>query len=745
MLTLSGGLLAQTYTIKGPDNPLPHEKTAVKELTDYLARRINGTLTIGGKSPVTFQVGDTDLAKQNKLLSTQLPEEKWVIKSFGDQILINGGGTRGALYATYHFLEDYCNIHWWSEYEDYVPKASSLTLPTLDKSGKPAFLYRDIYRTRNLHNPSLMAIRARLNRNGDVAIPAEYGGSFNYGPPYHCHTFDKYVPEAKFFATHPEYFSVRNGKRVGGQHKGQLCLTNPELKQIFLVQLLEKIKEGEALAKKQGVPAPRIYDVSQNDNSYYCQCENCMAFVAKHEHSGLYLTFINWLAGEVAKTRPDLYISTLAYHYSEPPPKGGIHAAKNVIVKLTDTLTNQAASILEPENTVFKKFVEDWKNYADHLFIWDYAITFTRGITGLPFASEFHYGDLYRHYHQNNVSGIFWEHESPHVADMFELKYFIETKLFEDPYQDVNKLINTFMTCYYGEAGPYVLKYRQILDKARKDNKGVVKWFPNLAAFAFITDDVILKCQDALDKAEDAVKGDKLLLSRVRRARLGIDRYTCKTASSLIYHGDNPPPKRKLNTGAAAKRIAESWPEWLERYPDSKGLILAAKTEADTYIATEKTFPPPPEFKDNNFFDFYAGHFEIHSPKANALCDDPNSPVGKAVRTTVSKSDYYKMPFAFGFYNQGTRKGVALKTVKKVPEKPGYNWYNLGVIEIPTDGYVYVTRAWTTKLQTGFNELIGKKFDIWISAKLEGPHFYPDQKGTDYIYVDRIILMEPQK
>ena len=67
-------LMAQSYFVKGPANPKPYETTAIQELTDYLAKRIDGKLTIGGASPVTFKVGDTELAKQNKCLSTELPE-----------------------------------------------------------------------------------------------------------------------------------------------------------------------------------------------------------------------------------------------------------------------------------------------------------------------------------------------------------------------------------------------------------------------------------------------------------------------------------------------------------------------------------------------------------------------------------------------------------------------------------------------------------------------------------------------
>ena len=108
----TGALFAQSYFIKGPENSKPQERTAVKELQEYLERRIDGRLEIGGMSPVTFHVGDTEIARQQGILSDKLEEEHWVIKQVGSDVVINGGGTRGVLYATYHFLEDYCGIHW---------------------------------------------------------------------------------------------------------------------------------------------------------------------------------------------------------------------------------------------------------------------------------------------------------------------------------------------------------------------------------------------------------------------------------------------------------------------------------------------------------------------------------------------------------------------------------------------------------------------------------------------------------
>ncbi|MBQ7650117.1 MAG: hypothetical protein IJS15_04115, partial [Victivallales bacterium] len=71
-LALAAAVFAQSYTIKGPATPKTYESNAIKELGDYLEKRINGKLTVGGKSPVTFHVGDTEFAKAKGILSSQL-------------------------------------------------------------------------------------------------------------------------------------------------------------------------------------------------------------------------------------------------------------------------------------------------------------------------------------------------------------------------------------------------------------------------------------------------------------------------------------------------------------------------------------------------------------------------------------------------------------------------------------------------------------------------------------------------
>lgn len=98
------------------------------------------------------------------------------------------------------------------------------------------------------------------------------------------------LPSKSNFDKHPEYFALYKGKRI---KDGQLCLSNPKVIDILTKEILKVIENH---------PEFDIYDVSQNDNNYFCQCENCKAVEAKYGgKSGLILWAVNQVANEVKK------------------------------------------------------------------------------------------------------------------------------------------------------------------------------------------------------------------------------------------------------------------------------------------------------------------------------------------------------------------------------------------------------------------------------------------------------------
>ena len=678
-VALCGSVVAAPFSVSLPVTPKPWERTAAEELKTWLVQAAeDGEVSVGGCEGVVFHVGDTEFAKARGLVG--LEDERWVIRSFGRDVVLNGGGSHGAIYAVSHFLEDFVGVRFWNDNDTDVPEAKSLALPALNATGRPVFRYRDIYRCGDPAKATpRFAMMRRLNRNGDAHVPQEWGGEFTYGPPYHCHTFDRMIPWKKYGTEHPEWFSLWEGKRTGGVESGQLCISNPEVRALLLKILRENIAKGDAAAKAKGVPAPRVYELSMNDSKKYCQCKRCMAEVAKYDFSGFYLNLVNEISDEIAKTRPELYFSMLTYLYSEPPPKGGVKPRDNVIVKLCDTRSNQAAPITDPCNREFLDFLKSWRAIAKNLIIWDYAISFVNPSVFFPFASEFAYGETFRTFHENNVFGVFLEHEYPYT-DMYELKYYLESTLFEDPYQDANAHIADFMDRYFGAAGKPILKARRHLDAIRKARGAFLTFMPPAEKFDFITMPDLEKMAALWDEAEAAVKDDAKRLDRVRRAR--------KSQNSMM--------RFRLNT--------------------------------------------PREMDGAFVFDAKA----LDCGKGPAgLLKDAESPCGEAIRIPVDEANAgpFGPPLKFGIYDRPSAKHT-WKGEFPSAKGEGYEWFEFTDVKTPKTGnnIFYISDAWKPNMVLCRPGLNDTNCEMRICAKFTGPRHHHGSKAENEVRIAQIVL-----
>ena len=610
------GLALGGFSVKVSDRPSGAEKTAAADLENLLGERLGGNpLTVDGRADVVFHVGDTGFARTKGLSSSDLADEQWVIRSFGGDVVVNGGGPRGCQYAVSHFLEDFCGVRFWTDRETDVPAASALDLGRMNVSGRPCFWYRSINRSaRSAEASPTLAIRRRLNDNGEVPVPDSLGGSRGYGPPALAHTANHYVPWEKYGKEHPEWFSLREGRRVGGHFGGQLCLSDPELRRFFAGRVLENVEKTVTDARKNGRTPPLFYEVSINDNWNVCQCPDCKESCGRLNPSGQFLSFVNEVAAAVAAKYPEVMVTTLAYYYCEPAPKG-VRAADNVVVKLCDTRTNQASSILDPENAPFREFLADWRACAKNIFVWDYAITFDERTESYPYPSEYLYADLYRYYATNGVKGVFWEQEKEPVADMHALKFYLETKLFEDPWQDERKLLSDFYCGYYGAAARPVAEARRRLRDACRLRKGYVNWFPCPRSFCFLERDDMRFMREAFDRAERAVSADGKRLGRVRRARLGFD-------------------------------------------------------------ALERRLSAEPEQK-NGAFRFGAKALDIRTPSPISLVDDAESPDGQSVQVDADANHegLFYPPIRWGVYDDVSRKTLREGGIDFATDGR-YHWYD---------------------------------------------------------------------
>ncbi len=146
-----------------------------------------------------------------------------------ERIFILGGQNRGTLYGVYTFLEEIFGCRWYTSKVTVVPKRSVYKFNKIDISQKPAMQFR--------------AVDYVDYWIADQAIPNKVNAQFHGSQPSHfidelwlSHSFGIFVPPAKYFDEHPEYFSLIDGKRQkeiirsDGRKLGtQLCLTSPDV------------------------------------------------------------------------------------------------------------------------------------------------------------------------------------------------------------------------------------------------------------------------------------------------------------------------------------------------------------------------------------------------------------------------------------------------------------------------------------------------------------------------------------
>ena len=80
------------WDIRLPANAKPYEKKAASDLKAYLDRIARCRLSVDGSSDAVFHVGDTDFARSKGYVSEWMPDEWWMVKSYGADVILNGGG-----------------------------------------------------------------------------------------------------------------------------------------------------------------------------------------------------------------------------------------------------------------------------------------------------------------------------------------------------------------------------------------------------------------------------------------------------------------------------------------------------------------------------------------------------------------------------------------------------------------------------------------------------------------------------
>ena len=729
--------------IIGPENPTPAETTAIRELKHYLGKVLDGPLKVAGRPITAIYVGNTKAAEKAGIPPGAMKADAWKIRCLDDQLVIAGGGTAGTLYGVYAFLENQIGIHWWTPDEESVPPKQEYNLPEGNLEWEPLFAGRDIYRMHTLipDDGGRFLARNRMNRGGDSVIRMEYGGSsVNFGRPYHTHTFHLYFRTDPYLRTKPEYFALYKGTRRAGII-GQLCLSNPEMKRELIEKMKAFIVADEKEAAARGTPAPNIYDLTANDTTFSCQCEQCVA-VNRREKSemGTLLYFVNDVAREMRSFRPHLMLSTSAYGNTLRLP-AHVRPEPNVIIRFCITSQYLGLPLTAPENRSFLDHLKKWRGVTDELYVWLYSITYSG--RGFPFAGELNYGENVRALADNGVKYIFWEHEDPDIADMYALKVWLECKLSENPYADDKALTDTFLNGYYGAAGTFIAEYRTLLHDSMRKMRNPVPVMAGLHHFTHLTYLVTARSHELFDKAENAVKRDPVLLQRVREARMGLDRYTVLSVQKLTREFRKSTGKTSavpFDSKVIIPRIRSTYGKILSRIASSRRSALREKMDnelnAAAMISPESRLPERfLGIPEENLYDFQVDKFSLQN-KFLKVVKDPLADTGKAVMMPTN-AKRRELPLLAGSYVLH-EKARALFIQPRDIRDGSYHWYKLKRAAKGTR-YIYFLSDWT--LQVPCQQVKSdSEYDVWASIRFQGPLYPHGGNGPNAIFIERVIL-----
>lgn len=480
-----------SYEIVIPENADTTVTKAAGEFQNYI-EKISGV-----QIPVTSET-KTD-AQKNRIFiggkSDEISSAHTIqIKNEGKNIVITGGSSQSVLYAVYEFLERYAGCLWYSPEVEKIPEQKTVSIQlTLSYSYTPEITTRTVH-SRLFYDHPAFADKMRVTHK---TFPG-------YVPVAAVHTFNRFLPAKNFFKTHPEYYALRDGKR---QHT-QLCLTNKEV--------LQHVTDSVA-AWFARYPDAGVISVSQDDNTLYCQCDNCRAIDEEEgSASGTMIRFVN----AVAAALPDKTISTLAYQYTRHPSK--TKPAANVLVTLCSIECDRSAPI-EEKCSDFAADLIGWKEKTENISIWDYTTQFTNFLA--PFPNIHTLQPNIKFFRDNHATWVFEQH-SHQPSELFELRSYLTAKLLWNPDLDANEIITDFVNGYYDEAGVFVKKYIDLVhSELKKDSTFFLFLYgdPALAFNSYLNPELLKQYNSFFDEAEKAVESKPEILQRVKTARLSTD------------------------------------------------------------------------------------------------------------------------------------------------------------------------------------------------------------------------------
>ncbi|MHC4122540.1 MAG: DUF4838 domain-containing protein [Planctomycetota bacterium] len=442
-----------------------------------------------------------------------LGEEGFILRKKGSDIALTGNGPYGTAYAASELFEQ-LGARWYmpGPLGEVIPKINEVKFDELDIRQIPSFALRWVGKDLDWN------LKNKTNCIKDDTLPPAYRIE-----PQIYHTQEQLIPHSLYYKTHPEFFSLIDGKRCPDLDS-KLCNSNPQLPKEIAKRM------GEILRANPGID---MISLSPTDHQKWCECGKCKALDEANvprdqRYSRRQMVLYNRVAEELEKEFPKTLLLIGAYNvYNWPPKDPNIKAHHNLAVVIChyDDYC-MAHPVNDPNckrNGRYRELLGKWQKHTPHICFYEY---YWKGIwldmswpivhtvaVDIPYFKEMGYEGLYTQYTTENIWSNF-------------LVHYVAAKLLWDHTTDVDALLEEFYVKFYGKAAGPMKEYYELLEKQMAECGVHTPGDARYAAARVFTPKILKKMSEYYQQSNKLAE-DELVKSRLERIGCSLE-YTKK-------------------------------------------------------------------------------------------------------------------------------------------------------------------------------------------------------------------------
>ena len=492
---------------------------AADEFVRYMKAILNRTDYNGNQGPLLLRfalAGDESCSRADELMSehkldrAKLGDEGFLVATSGkNTVMLCAYTGKGVLNGVYKVFE--------KSFGAVAPRplvgldfpggldagAKDIQLPYTDK---PAFSIRAMSLTSQLQShvqPHMWDWMARVCMNARSFSMPTYLQNGWAKEPYGFidllggHSFLYWVPAREYAKTHPEYFSLIDGKRVWSEHGAQISLGNPEVIDLIVRRMLTYMKKHPELTElpfgynDSGSNPKNQFGWSEDPLDLKMDSPNDLPKPGSRRGrtwSTRYIKAANQIIERVNKVYPDVKLMVYAYHFVMlKPPDCPIHP--NIEVQIAPLYMCAHHAINDPNcprNRYFDECLRGWAAKSRRVYVREYYSGYNRHFP-LPTLSAIKANLTY--YHKLGLAGFMPEtsSDSPNGVnegtfvdrgarkfcerayedfwDASGLAHFALARLGWNPDESLEDIVKLYCRSYYGPTtGPLMAKYFLLMD-----------------------------------------------------------------------------------------------------------------------------------------------------------------------------------------------------------------------------------------------------------------------------------------